>query len=158
MQFPKLIIVQPTLTHSLSNQSIKFALGCRKVACTPSKSCKNLLSSSKPQNVVIKINFNRANERAIELQFMAGCETWEGGGHGVFIAVLKVLRQRTTFGNNQWDQIWQNPQSFWQCFKGLFTIWHNFEPTLAIFVYLWAKFHWCNGQMLKTNLAICSHW
>ena len=35
----------------------------------------------------------------------------------------------------------QNLQSLGQFFQCLFTIWQNFEPTLANFVYFWANFN-----------------
>ena len=49
--------------------------------------------------------------------------------------------------NRQCDQIWRNFGSVakssksWSIIGGLFTIWQNFEPTLANFVYFWANFH-----------------
>ena len=48
----------------------------------------------------------------------------------------------TIFG--EISPLWQNPQSFWQFCVGLFTIWQNFDPTLANFVYFVANFHGCH--------------
>ena len=45
-----------------------------------------------------------------------------------------------------------------QFFEGLFTIWENPAPTLAILYAIGQVFIDVNGQMLKNNLAIWSHW
>ena len=45
----------------------------------------------------------------------------------------------TRFG--EISPFWQNLQSLGQFFKALFTIWQNFETTLANFVYFWANCH-----------------
>ena len=44
-----------------------------------------------------------------------------------------------------------------QLLKALFTIWQNFEPTLANILCNWANYIHINGQILKSSLAIWSH-
>ena len=51
----------------------------------------------------------------------------------------------------------KNLQSVGQFFKGLFTIWQNFDHTLANFVCHWANFHWCIWRNVENNPAIWSH-
>ena len=46
----------------------------------------------------------------------------------------------------------------WPFLEWLFSIWQNWEHTLAIFYALGQIFVVLNGQMLKNNLAIWSHW
>ena len=50
--------------------------------------------------------------------------------------------------------LWQKFSSIWQIFNGLFLIWQNAEPTLAIFGQFFIV---SNGQILKNNLTIGSH-
>ena len=42
--------------------------------------------------------------------------------------------------------------------EGLFSIWQNCKPTLANISSKWQTFIVVNGQNLKNNLAIWSHW
>ena len=37
----------------------------------------------------------------------------------------------------------------WQYFEGLFSIWHNFDSTLANCVCFWGNFNVVNGRKLK---------
>ena len=52
----------------------------------------------------------------------------------------------------QCGQIWHNFatlakfQKLSSFFKGLFSVWHNFEPSLANFLCYWANFHCCKRQ------------
>ena len=63
----------------------------------------------------------------------------------------------------QCDQIWRNFaneeyfNSLWQFWKVIFSIWHNFEPTLKLF-YAFGKISIdIGGQILNNNRAIWSH-
>ena len=42
--------------------------------------------------------------------------------------------------------------------ESLFSIWQNFEPTLATFVCYWAILYCCKLPNIDKNLAIWSHW
>ena len=48
--------------------------------------------------------------------------------------------------------------SLWQNFESSFHIWQDGEPILANLWHNWANFHVANGQILKNNLTIWSHW
>ena len=58
------------------------------------------------------------------------------------VSCLATTTNVTRFG--EISPLWQNLQSLWQFFEALFTIWQNFEPTLAYFVYFWSNFHLCH--------------
>ena len=64
----------------------------------------------------------------------------------------------------QGDQIWQNFATLAKLYKSLanflqfFLIWQNVKPTLANLVHHWAIFIVANGQILKNNLTVWSHY
>ena len=80
----------------------------------------------------------------------------------VSIRCSLLLSQLVRF--NQCDQIWRK-LSTWQHFKSLAFLWgfiynigQNVEPTLVKYFYFWSYLMVLNGQRLKNNLAIWSHW
>ena len=62
----------------------------------------------------------------------------------------------TRFG--EISPLWQTFTSIWQNFDSFFLIWQNAEPTLAICDIFGLIFIVANGQVLKKNLTIWSHW
>ena len=89
----------------------------------------------------------------------------------------KVLRVDETTGAEASQvglccyQTWQNSTSLakfkkcWATFRGIVSIQQTFEPNLSTFepnlstfMPLWQFFDLANGQILKNNLAIWSHW
>ena len=67
----------------------------------------------------------------------------------------QVVHSVTKFG--EISPLWHNLQSLGQFLDGLFTIWQNFEPTLASFIYFWANFHRCKWPNVENDIAIWSH-
>ena len=62
---------------------------------------------------------------------------------------------------DQCDRSWRNFANFKyqsQFWKALFSIWQHFEPPLATFYAIGNICTVANGQVLKCNLAIWSHW
>ena len=64
----------------------------------------------------------------------------------------------------QCDQIWQNIATLaaflnlCQIVEGLFSVWQNFEPTLAKLLCFGAASQCCEWPNMKNNIAIWSHW
>ena len=68
---------------------------------------------------------------------------------GTSAVKLVVLTSVTKFG--EISQLFQKPRSFYKG-GGLFSVWQNFEPTLANLLCYWANFHYCkrpNTEELK---------
>ena len=53
--------------------------------------------------------------------------------------------------------LWHNFKSLGQCFETLFSIWQNFNHTLAKMLCYWTFFFLVDVQIFLTNLAIWSH-